>query len=290
MSSWKMTQMKKTNYKNYQKFAENLSLEAGNILLKHEKKIEHLLVHYKEAQGVASSADLASEKHIIKKIKKAFPDHNILAEEDSFHQSITNYKKFCESPYTWIIDPLDGTNNFLNGINYYAICIALAHYGKPVVGVVYRPSTGEGFTAIEGHGAFFSLNGFKTRKKMLLLTNKKELKQSIFCTGFASEKGERISEEFLPFKRILTNSRAVRRMGSAALDLCYVARGIYDGFWERQLAPWDVAAAGLICLEAGSKVTDFSGQAFTPFDRTIVAARTPLYHKIKNLIALNKAK
>lgn len=287
-----MTKNKKLTreYKKYQKFAEVLSLEAGNILLRHEKKIDKLLIHYKKAQGVASSADFASEKHIIQKIKKAFPNHKILAEEDSFSQAITNHKEFCEAPYTWIVDPLDGTNNFLNGINYYAVCIALAHYGKPVVGVVYRPSTKEGFSAIFQGGATFSLNGFKTRKKMLAKINSKELKQSIFCTGFATEKGERIGEEFLPFKRILTNSRAVRRMGSAALDLCYVARGIYDGFWERHLAPWDVAAAGLICLESGSRVTDFSGQAFTPFDRTIVAARAPLYDKIKNLIALNKAK
>lgn len=277
----------KANLKKYQKFAEKLSVEAGAILLKHEKKIGKLFVHHKKAQGVASSADLASEKYIIKKIRENFPNHKILAEEDSFAQAITDYEQFSETPYTWIIDPLDGTNNFLNGINYYAVCIALAHYGKPIMGVVYRPSTKEGFSATLGQGAYFSLNAFKTRKRMLLKINKKELKQSIFCTGFASEKGKRISEEFLPFKRILTNSRAVRRMGSAALDLCYVARGIYDGFWERQLAPWDVAAAGLICLESGSKVTDFSGRMFSPFDRTIVAARPPLYHKIKNLIALN---
>jgi myo-inositol-1(or 4)-monophosphatase len=269
----------------YLSFATMLALESGEILLSFEKKIGKLLVHHKKAQGVASSADLKSEAHIIKRIKKKYPDHFILAEEDSFKKGQSSFETTAGQEFTWIIDPLDGTNNFLNGINYYAICISLAFYGVPVVGVVFRPSTGELFYTRKGKGAWLLKPELKKPKNLFSEKNTKSLKESIVSTGFATEKGEKISEEFLPFKNILTNSRAVRRMGSAALDMCYVAQGIFDGFWERGLAPWDVAASGLLCLEAGVKLSDFKGQSFTPFDRTIIAAREPLYHEIKKFIA-----
>ncbi len=277
--------IKSAELNEYLSFAIMLSLEAGEILLSFEKKINSLTVHHKKAQGVASTADLKSEAHIIKRIKKNFPDHHILAEEECYEKGIGQYKEFVSQEFTWVIDPLDGTNNFLNGLNYYAVCICLAHYGEPVVGVVFRPSTGELFYAQKGKGAKLLKPELSKPKKLFAGENSKTLKESIVSTGFATEKGERISEEFLPFKNILTNSRAVRRMGSAALDMCYVSQGVFDGYWERHLAPWDVAASGLICLEAGVKVTDFNGQEFTPFDRSILVARQPLYHEIKKFIA-----
>ncbi|MFZ4712379.1 MAG: inositol monophosphatase family protein [Bacteriovoracaceae bacterium] len=269
----------------YLSFATLIALEAGEILLSFEKKIGKLLVHHKKAQGVASTADLKSEAHIIKRIKKVFKGHHILAEEDSYKKGQYSYQTFIEQEFTWVIDPLDGTNNFLNGFNYYGICIALAHYGVPVVGVVFRPSTGELFYTRRGKGAWLLKPELKKPKNLFVEKNAKMLKESIVSTGFATEKGEKISEEFLPFKNILTHSRAVRRMGSAALDMCYVAQGIFDGYWERHLAPWDVAASGIICIEAGVKVSDFNGRNFTPFDRTILVAREPLYHEIKKFIA-----
>lgn len=276
-----------TELKKYQKFSIETAIFAGKILLKFEKKISQVQVHHKKAQGIASSADIASEKFILKEIKKCFPTHNILGEETCYSEGVTDFKSYCEKGFTWIVDPLDGTNNFLNGLNYYAICIALCFNGVPIVGVVYRPSTNEIFYAAKNCGAFYQVFPKTKKMKMYSAKNPKNMKESIFATGFATEKGERISEEFLPFKTILTNSRAVRRMGSAALDMCYMAKGVFDGFWERHLAPWDVAASGIICLEAGAKVTDFLGQPFTPFDRTILVSREPLYGQIKNLIEKN---
>lgn len=270
--------------KNELQFAINLAESTSKILLKFEKKINQLVITHKKSQGVASSADLSAENHIIKAIRKNYPEHSILAEETSYSQGVSDYESFCQYPYTWIIDPLDGTNNFLNGLNYYCVCICLAHYGKPVMGVVMRPSTGELFYAIKGKGAFYRAPGKKS-KKIYSKINSKKLRNSIVSTGFATEKGQKIAEEFEPFHRLLTNARAIRRMGSAALDMCYTALGIFDGFWERHLAPWDVAASGIICEEAGAKVTDFDGRLFTPFDRTIIASREPLHRQIKNFIA-----
>src|SRR5688572_8211409 len=125
--------IKSSEQNEYLSFAIMLALEAGEILLSFEKKINSLTVHHKKAQGVASTADLKSEAHILKRIKKNFPDHHILAEEDCYEKGIGQYKEFVSQKFTWVIDPLDGTNNFLNGLNYYAVCICLAHYGKPVV-------------------------------------------------------------------------------------------------------------------------------------------------------------
>lgn len=275
---------KNLTYKNELAFAIDVAKQTSKILLGFEKKINRLVIMHKKSQGVASTADLKAEKHIVGSILKKYPEHAILAEESSYSQGIKDYESFCQYPYTWIIDPLDGTNNFLNGLNYYCVCICLAHYGKPVMGVVMRPSTGEIFYATKMRGAYYVAPG-KKAKRIYAKQNSKKLKDSIVSTGFATEKGERIAEEFEPFHRLLTNARAIRRMGSAALDMCYTALGIFDGFWERHLAPWDVAASGIICEEAGAKVTDFNGRLFTPFDRTIIASREPLHRQIKNFIA-----
>jgi len=273
---------KKVNLDEALSLSLSLARLAGLHLIKKQSKISALKITVKKAQGIASNADLESEELIIDGIKKKYPDHFILAEESAFKEfngEMSRYEFLKEKEWVWIIDPLDGTNNFLNGLDYFAVCISLAHFGTPVLGVVLRPTNGDCFYSIQGRGSKF-LNFSKKIQKPISLkkySNKKSLKNSLLVTGFTTEKGPIFEEEFTLFKNMIGKSRGIRRMGSAALDLCYVAKGNFDCFWERGLAAWDVAAAGLICLEAGVVVTDYSGREFHPFQETILAARAPLH-------------
>lgn len=279
---------KKVNLDDVLKLSLKLARSSGDFLIKKQSKISTLKITVKEAQGIASNADTESEKMIVDGIKKHYPDHFILAEESAYKEfkgEMCRYDFLKEKEWVWVIDPLDGTNNFLNGLDYYGVCISLVHFGEPVVGVVLRPSNGECFYAIKGKGTKLINLSKKSAKAISLKksTSKKSLKDSLLVTGFTTEKGPVFEEEFSLFKKMVGKSRGIRRMGSAALDLCYVSRGIFDCFWERGLASWDVAAAGLICLEAGVVVTDYAGQKFHPFQETIVAARAPLHGEILSI-------
>lgn len=268
-----------------------LALKSSKLLIKRQKKISSLKIKAKDAQGIASDADIESENIIINGIKKKYPTHEILAEESAylqFHGEMSKYEFLKEKEWVWIIDPLDGTNNFLNGLDYYAVCISLAHFGEPVLGLIIRPRTGECFYALKSKGTkkVCYSNDFLTQgpaKKVSISKASKKIKDSLLVTGFATEKGPVFDQEFEIFKYMMGKSRGIRRMGSAALDLCYVATGEFDCFWERGLAAWDVSAASLICQEAGVKVTDYEGEKFHPFQSTIVAARMPLHKEFLSL-------
>jgi myo-inositol-1(or 4)-monophosphatase len=270
--------------------AMELAITASKFLIKKQKKLSSLKITTKVAQGIASNADTESEKLIIKGIKKQYPDHFILAEESAYQEyrgEMSRYNFLKEKEWVWIIDPLDGTNNYLNGLDYYGVCISLAHFGIPILGVVLRPVTGECFFATKGKGTKLVnfTDNFTKRSpaKKLKITGKKKLRDSLLVTGFTTEKGEVFDQEFALFKMMVGRSRGIRRMGSAALDLCYVAKGVFDCFWERGLAAWDVSAAGIICEEAGVLVTDYEGQKFHPFQATILASRKPLHGEILSL-------
>ncbi len=278
-------QKKMNSFEDILKFTVKMAKDSGKLLLSYQETIEKLVVDYKEMEGVFSKADLESEKLIIERIKKKFPSHYILAEESAFSEFKNDknaFKKFSKYPFSWIIDPLDGTSNFLNRFDYFSVCICLAVKGVPTVGVVYRPSTEELFYAIKGKGAYYQKK--KSKIKLKKIPNKKLMKDSLLVTGFSSEKGQVSEDEFTLFKKMSVNSRGVRRLGSAALDMCYVASGFFDGFWEQGLSPWDVSASGLICQEAGVKVTDYNGKPFSPFSDNFLAARPPFYNRIRNLI------
>jgi myo-inositol-1(or 4)-monophosphatase len=264
--------------------ALELAQKSGAHLLKKQKNLSKLKITTKHAQGIASNADVESEKMIIAGIAKKYPTHQILAEESAYEKfdgEMNKYKFLSLQEWVWIIDPLDGTNNFLSGLDYFAVCISLVHFGEPVLGVVFRPSTGECFYALKGKGSYV-LN-FNSDSKARALSNKivsKKLKDSLLVTGFTTEKGVVFEQEFELFKMMIGKSRGIRRMGSAALDMCYVSKGIFDCFWERGLASWDMAAAGLICMEAGVKVTDYRGQKFHPFIETILVARASIHREV----------
>jgi len=184
-----------------------------------------------------TDADIDAEKKIVSLIKKKYPDHNFLCEEDSYEKTT--------SPYTWIIDPLDGTNNFSHYLPIFCVSIALAYKGEIILGVIYDVTRDELFYAEKGKGAF--LNG-----KKISVTKEQGLLGSLLVTGFYYDRSKRILVTLQNIERFFKqNILGIRRLGSAALDLCYVACGRMDGFWEFYLNPWDFAAGSLIVEEAG---------------------------------------
>ncbi|EQC52391.1 inositol monophosphatase family protein [Bacteriovorax sp. DB6_IX] len=259
----------------------SLSKKASRKILTYKNKVQELVIQSKQAQGIVSEADLASEEIITKYLNKHYPDIPVLAEESFFKEfkgKKDGYAKFKNIEKLWVIDPLDGTNNFVHGLDYFAVCISLVIKGKPVVGVVHCPMRKETFSASLG-------NGMKYNGRVIFNDKgRKDLKSVLLATGFATEKGKPFNKEFKTFKNMMAEVRAIRRMGSAALDLCFTALGIYDGFWERGLAPWDMAAATIICEEAGVKVTEYNGRKHNPFSETILAARKPIHGKLKKLL------
>jgi myo-inositol-1(or 4)-monophosphatase len=265
---------------------ENVAVSAGKLLLKYQTKVQRLRISSKEALGVVSEADIASEKLIQSALKKIFPAAQFLGEEGNYAgqgNATLRFEHYKKIEYCWCVDPLDGTTNFLGGFDYYAVCIGLLHFGMPVLGVVYRPSNKEFFSAIKGKGANWRLSKAKSIK-IKKNPNLKDLKSALLVTGFSAEKADSGFAEFEVFRNMMLNVRGVRRVGSAALDLCYTARGPWDGFWEKGLAPWDVAAAGLIAMEAGVSLVDFDGQEFHPFQSSLLAARPPMLSKLQAIL------
>jgi len=205
-----------------------------------------------------------SEKLIIGMILRAFPGHSILSEESPPVDSGSRYR--------WIIDPIDGTTNFAHAFPFFCVSIALEESGKVILGVVYDPMRNEIFTAEKGKGA--ALNG-----KKIGVSRVGSLGGSFLATGFSyGITGKDRNIEY--FRKLLVKAQAIRRAGSAALDLCYVACGRFDGFWEMNLHPWDVAAASLIVGEANGKVTKFDGKPYCHYDKNILATNGHIHNQM----------
>jgi len=224
---------------------------------------------------LVTKADTASERAIVTEIQSRFPDHSILAEESGFSEGSSNYQ--------WIIDPLDGTTNFANHLGLFAVSIAFAIDGQPVIGTVMNPETGELFTACKGKGA--ALNGVR-----IIVSETDRVSDSLLVTGFPYDFKTMLRPLMLRFENCLKAARGVRRLGSAALDLCYVACGRFEGFWEQNLKPWDTAAGIVIAREAGALVTDFSGNTFNIDDMEILATNGKIHNKMIVLLELNGIK
>jgi myo-inositol-1(or 4)-monophosphatase len=199
---------------------------------------------------------------IIQEISAAFPEDTILSEESGKNEN--------RSDRVWIIDPIDGTTNFAHDFPFYAVSIGLQVREKPVLGMVYNPAMDEFFEASEGNGAF--LNG-----KPLRVTETENINDALLATGFPYDIHEHYDTVLLHFKQMIIQAQGVRRPGSAALDLCYVASGRFDGFWEEKLHPWDTAAGMVVVREAGGRITTFDGGPYTPFDKTILATNARLH-------------
>ncbi len=245
--------------------------EAGKIINRASLDIDLLRVAQKAANDFVTEVDRAAEQAIIDVLLKAFPQHGILAEEtgSTFGDA--------SSEYQWIIDPLDGTTNFIHGMPVYAVSIALAHRGVVQQAVVYDPTRDELFTATRGAGAF--LNSRRIR-----VSNRVRLEDSLIGTGFPFRKSDDIDTYLEMFKRVAQRCVGLRRPGAAAIDLAYVAAGRYDGFFETGLKPWDIAAGSLLITEAGGLVGNFAGDGNFLFSGEVLAATPRVYGQLVALL------
>ncbi|MBI4686553.1 MAG: inositol monophosphatase [Nitrospirae bacterium] len=253
---------------NFKQTAIKAALEAGVILKKHFGRT--LNIRHKGEIDLVTEADLKSEQKIVSIIKKAFPEHDILAEERGLQDNQAEYK--------WLIDPLDGTTNYAHGFPVFAVSIALERKGEIILGVVYDPMRDEIFTAIKGKGAYLN-------NKKINVSATKSLSVSLLATGFAYDVRVSPENNLNHFSNFILRSQGIRRAGSAAIDLCYIASGRFDGYWEMKLKPWDTAAGSLIVKEAGGRVTDFQGQPFSHYSKEILASNGKIHREMIKVLS-----
>jgi len=218
--------------------------EAGAVLLDYHRKVETLQIEAKGSFDYVTEADLAAQEAIVNLIRGRHPDHEILAEEDK--------RTPGQNLHRWLVDPLDGTTNFIHGFPVFAVSVALEYRGSVVLGAVYDPCRKELFLAQEGQGA--SLNG-----RSIQVSSRRRRNEALVATAFPWRERALLSRYLEAFTRVFTEVSDIRRSGSAALDLAYVACGRCEGFWEVGLSPWDIAAGHLLVKEAGGHISDFTG-------------------------------
>jgi myo-inositol-1(or 4)-monophosphatase len=248
-----------------------IAKKAGRFLKENEGKISEI----KEKgsfTNLVTDIDKGSEAMIKSFIQQNFPGHGILAEESGASSPTSEYR--------WIIDPLDGTTNFTHAFPVYCVSIAVELKGELIAGAVYDPNFDELFSAEKGAGAY--MNGRK-----LQVTSTDKLEKSMLATGFPYDVRNNPFNCVQHFEEFLVKAQAVRRLGSAALDICYVAAGRLDGFWEVNLHPWDTAAAVLITTEAGGKVSGFKGEKYSIYQRDIVLSNGTIHDEMLDLIKKN---
>jgi myo-inositol-1(or 4)-monophosphatase len=251
-------------------YLEHLARQAGEIL-RAGYETDHQ-VGYKGVIDLVTEVDHQSEKFLLGEVQKDFPDHHILSEETGIIEG--------NAEHVWYIDPLDGTVNYAHHIPIFCVSIAYASGGALTLGAIYDPMRDEMFLAERGKGA--TLNG-----RALRVSSTTELQKSLLVTGFPYNAWNTPQDNFANFVKFGKLSRGVRRLGSAAIDLCYVAAGRFDGFWEMALNPWDVAAGGLLCEEAGARVTNISGDAdYISLPQSVIASTPGIYERM--LEELNK--
>jgi myo-inositol-1(or 4)-monophosphatase len=246
--------------------------KAGAIINRASLDLDQLTVHSKQDRDYVSEVDQMAERAIIETLLDAYPKHAILAEESGTSASGGN------EDYTWIIDPLDGTTNFLHGLQQYSVSIALKHKGQITQAVVYDPARNELFTASRGSGAFFN-------DRRLRVSKRSRLEECLIGTGFPF-RDFRFADAYTGmFKDMMLATSGLRRPGSAALDLAYVASGRYDGFWEMHLNVWDIAAGSLLVQEAGGLVGNLIGNEGFLDSGNIVAANPKVFSQMLQVIA-----
>jgi len=249
-------------------YLERLARQAGEILRQGYDK-EHK-VDYKGVIDLVTEVDHQSENFLLGEVRRDFPSHHIFSEESGIIQG--------NNDHIWYIDPLDGTVNYAHQVPIFSVSIAYASHGTVSLGVVYDPMRGEMFLAERGRGAWLNA-------RPLQVSAVTELQKSLLVTGFPYDAWNTEQDNFANFVKFAKMTQGVRRLGSAALDLCYVAAGRFDGFWELALKPWDVAAGGLICEEAGGRVTNVRGEAdYISPPQSVVAAAPGIHAKMLEVL------
>jgi myo-inositol-1(or 4)-monophosphatase len=252
-------------------FAIQVARDAGGVLV--DRLGRALQVSNKGAIDLVTEADLASEKLIIERIRSHYPRHGILAEESGASEDPKNPER---AEWKWIIDPLDGTTNYAHGYPCFCVSIGVEREGKLELGVVYDPLRNEVFAAERGRGA--TLN-----ERPIRVSAVEDLGRAMVCTGFPYNVRER-PDFARDFSNFTMRAQAVRRDGSAALDLAYIACGRFDGFWEDGLSPWDLAAGVLLIEEAGGKVTDFHGTALDIYTQRVLASNGLIHEAMRQVL------
>lgn len=252
----------KSDLKKFLKVATTLALKAGDIQKRACGKKFKIDFKGSGTNDLVTEIDKKCETMIVKELIKMFPDHGILGEEGAERNS--------KKGFEWIIDPIDGTTNFAHGHPYFAVSIGLAYRGTPIVGAIYAPLLNELYTAAEGHGAF--LNG-----KRIKVSATKKLQFSLLSTGFTYKKrGINLQN----FEHFLYKTQSIRRGGAASIDLCYVAAGRIDGYWELGLKPWDITAGAVILKEAGGRITGIAGQKLDLNARNLLATNGKIHKEM----------
>jgi myo-inositol-1(or 4)-monophosphatase len=252
-------------------FSFQLAMEAvtaaGKVLKKgfHKKKS----VQKKGTIDLVTEWDFKSQETVLAILKLHFPDADYLVEESGSERR--------PSPYCWVLDPLDGTTNFVHGFPFFCVSLALNYEKVPLLGIIYNPELGETYWAIKGQGAFF--NGRPMR-----VSSSTKVSESLLATGFPYNIKKTHGPILKRLERVIRKAQGIRRPGSAALDLSWVAKGVLDGFWEEYLKPWDTAAGLLLVEEAGGRVSDFSGRPFDPRNKQIVATNGLIHQEILDLL------
>ena len=242
---------------------------GGAILQDYAKK--GFTIHSKgQAINLVTEADLRSEEAIIQSIRSTFPEHQILSEEQGL-------RDISQHPIKWIIDPLDGTINFAHGFPMYNVSIGVEYQGTCVIGVIFDPTRDELFLGQQGRGA--TLNGTPVQASAT-----PKLAEALLVTGFAYDIHTATDNNLKEFCAFTLRARGMRRTGTAAIDLCYIACGRLDGFWELQLNPWDTAAGKVIVEEAGGKITNYAGEPYSIYGKTILATNTLIHSEMLGVL------
>jgi myo-inositol-1(or 4)-monophosphatase len=245
---------------------------AGSIINRASLDLDKVAVQTKSANDFVTEVDEQAERAIIETILQAYPGHGILAEESGRALGAK------DSEFVWIIDPLDGTTNFIHGFPVYAVSIALAHRGVVQQAVVYDPNRNDLFVASRGRGAYLN-------DRRLRVSRRLRLADSLIGTGFPFRKGDNLKRYMKMFEEVSVECAGLRRPGAASLDLCYVAAGYLDGFFETGLSPWDVAAGSLLITEAGGLIGNFTGEADFLYQREVVCGNPKVYGQLVGILA-----
>jgi myo-inositol-1(or 4)-monophosphatase len=262
-----MIYMNKKQLRELLRFSCVVASNAGSMLKKGFRR--SLRVTYKGRIDPVTQYDLRAEEYITQRIRRKYPDHDILAEEGSAGGQT--------SPYRWIIDPLDGTVNYAHGFPVYCVSVALEYEGESILGAVYDPERDELFHAARGFGACLN-------RRKISVSREATLERALLATGFAYDIGTARKNNLGLFARMAKKAQGIRRPGSAAIDLCWLAAGRIDGFWELKLHPWDTAASVVLVEEAGGRVSRLDGAEYSVFDKDILASNGRLHAAMSGVL------
>lgn len=252
-------------------FTQALAVDAGKVIMTHFKNLR--IVKHKSDVDLVTQADTESEQFIIDQISNSYPNHDIITEEQDLQLS--------NSPYQWIIDPLDGTTNFVHGLPIFAVSIALKIEGQTILGVVYNPANSDMYSASASNKAV--KNG-----KEITVSKTESLKKSLLVTGFPYSHNEEYHLCFSLFHDLYNRTQGIRRLGAAALDFCYVAEGVFDGFYEINLNPWDIAAGEFIVRKAGGTTSDWTRNKMSQSGKRILATNGIIHDEVLSVFDKDK--